>query len=99
MDSVVIGMHNFILETMDGSGMGPNSLLVAINTRNRSSGKANTGRCRSLIWAENEMDYAPERSRFRRNGSAECFSVQKHHLDTNHHVDNCQYSDGGGSSA
>ena len=38
------------------------------------------------------MDYAPRKiklpSEFKKE---EPFAVQKHHLDTNHHVNNCQY--------
>ena len=39
-----------------------------------------------------DMDYAPRKIRL----PGECrkeepFAVQKHHLDTNHHVNNCQY--------
>ena len=39
-----------------------------------------------------DMDYAPRKLPMPENGEAgEPFAVQKHHLDTNHHVNNGQY--------
>ena len=39
-----------------------------------------------------EMDYAPRKIKLPDDmTSQESFTVQKHHLDTNHHVNNCQY--------
>ena len=39
-----------------------------------------------------DMDYAPRKiilpGEYQQQ---EAFAVQKHHLDTNHHVNNCQY--------
>ena len=38
------------------------------------------------------MDYAPRKIKLPEDMIAqESFIVQKHHLDTNHHVNNCQY--------
>ena len=38
------------------------------------------------------MDYAPRKIKLPDDmTSQESFTVQKHHLDTNHHVNNCQY--------
>ena len=39
-----------------------------------------------------EMDYAPRKIALPKDREVQnAFSVQKHHLDTNHHVNNCQY--------
>ena len=39
-----------------------------------------------------EMDYAPRKIALpKERKPKESFAVQKHHLDTNHHVNNCQY--------
>ena len=39
-----------------------------------------------------EMDYAPRKIALPKEREVQnAFSVQKHHLDTNHHVNNCQY--------
>ena len=38
------------------------------------------------------MDYAPRKIKLPGEyEQQEAFAVQKHHLDTNHHVNNCQY--------
>lgn len=45
-----------------------------------------------MIWVKNRDGLCTKKDRASEGtGSAECFSVQKHHLDTNHHVNNCQY--------
>ena len=54
-----------------------------------------------LAWADTdpydlgekmEMDYAPRKIALpKERKPKESFAVQKHHLDTNHHVNNCQY--------
>ena len=39
-----------------------------------------------------DMDYAPRKIALpKEREKQEAFAVQKHHLDTNHHVNNCQY--------
>ena len=39
-----------------------------------------------------DMDYAPRKIALPENMTAEePFAIQKHHLDTHHHVNNCQY--------
>ena len=39
-----------------------------------------------------EMDYAPRKIALPEGMEAqESFAIQKHHLDTHHHVNNCQY--------
>ena len=47
----------------------------------------------SMISGEKiEMDYAPRKIALPKERAVQnAFSVQKHHLDTNHHVNNCQY--------
>ncbi len=45
-----------------------------------------------MIWRKIEMDYAPRKIALPKEREVQnAFSVQKHHLDTNHHVNNCQY--------
>ena len=89
-----IGMRNFILETAGGEKLAwANSYWSFINTE--------TGVPEKLTPADTEpydlgdkidMDYAPRKIALpKEREKQEAFAVQKHHLDTNHHVNNCQY--------
>lgn len=89
-----IGMRNFILETAGGEKLAwANSYWSFINTE--------TGVPEKLTPADTEpydlgdkidMDYAPRKIALpKEREKQEAFAVQKHHLDTNHHVNNGQY--------
>ena len=89
-----MGMRNFVMETTDGKK------LAWANT-NWTYLTISTGIPTRLIPADTdgyvlseklEMDYAPRKIKLPEDMiPQETFVVQKHHLDTNHHVNNCQY--------
>ena len=89
-----IGMRNFVMETMDGERLAwANSYWSQINTETGHPEKLTARDTDPYILDEKmEMDYAPRKIAL----PGDCvkqpaFTVQKHHLDTNHHVNNCQY--------
>ena len=89
-----IGMRNFILETMDGEKLAwANSYWSFINTETGLPEKLTPADTDPYDLGEKmEMDYAPRKIKLPDDMiSQESFTVQKHHLDTNHHVNNCQY--------
>ena len=89
-----MGMRNFTIETMDGKKLAwanSNWTHLAISTgipvRLTSADTDNY-----ILGEKLEMDYAPRKIKLPDDmTSQESFKVQKHHLDTNHHVNNCQY--------
>lgn len=89
-----MGMRNFTIETADGK-------MVAWANSNWTHLAISTGIPARLTPADTDnyvlsekmkMDYAPRKIKLP-DGMIlqESFVVQKHHLDTNHHVNNCQY--------
>ena len=89
-----IGMRNFILETMDGEKLAwANSYWSFINTETGLPEKLTPADTDPYDLGEKiEMDYAPRKIALPKEREVQnAFSVQKHHLDTNHHVNNCQY--------
>ena len=89
-----IGMRNFILETMDGEKLAwANSYWSFINTETGLPEKLTPADTDPYDLGEKmEMDYAPRKIALpKERKPKESFAVQKHHLDTNHHVNNCQY--------
>lgn len=89
-----IGLRNFTMETPDGERLAyANSTWIYLD---RKSGKPTR-----LTEADTvgygtepklEMDYADRKIILPKEMKTdEAFLVQKHHLDTNHHVNNCQY--------
>ena len=89
-----IGMRNFILETADGERLAwANSYWSFINTETGLPEKLTLADTDPYDLGEKmEMDYAPRKIKLPDDmTSQESFTVQKHHLDTNHHVNNCQY--------
>ena len=89
-----IGMRNFILETVDGERLAwANSYWSFINTETGLPEKLTAADTDPYDLGEKmEMDYAPRKIALpKERKPQESFAVQKHHLDTNHHVNNCQY--------
>ena len=89
-----IGMRNFILETADGERLAwANSYWSFINTETGLPEKLTAADTDPYDLGEKmEMDYAPRKIALpKERKPQESFAVQKHHLDTNHHVNNCQY--------
>lgn len=89
-----MGMRNFILETAEGERLSwANSHWSHINTETGLPEKLTPADTDPYNLGEKlEMDYAPRKIALPKEVvKQEAFSVQKHHLDTNHHVNNCQY--------
>lgn len=89
-----LGMRNFILETAKGERLAwANSYWSHINTETGLPEKLTPADTDPYNLGEKlEMDYAPRKIALPKEVvKQEAFSVQKHHLDTNHHVNNCQY--------
>ena len=89
-----MGMRNFTMDSEEGERLAyANTYWSFINSETGLPEKLTE---RDISGYKNEkkldMDYAPRKislpSGFE---TAEPFSVQKHHLDTNHHVNNTQY--------
>lgn len=89
-----MGMRNFILETETGERLAwANSYWSHINTETGLPEKLTPADTDPYELGEKlDMEYAPRKIALpKERETQEAFSVQKHHLDTNHHVNNCQY--------
>lgn len=91
-----LGYRNFVMTTEDGEYLAKaNSLWTMLDTE---TGKPTTPTELSMeryVTSERiDMDYAPRKVMMPEGAVLqECIVVQKHHLDTNHHVNNGQYVD------
>jgi len=91
-----LGSRNFVMQTPEGERLAvANSLWSLLNSQ---TGKPATPTKEILEGFRLEerlsMEYAPRKIKILRGGSpAEPIVVKKHHLDTNHHVNNGQYVD------
>ncbi len=89
-----VGLRNFTMDTKAGERLAwANSFWTNLNTETGVPAKLTEEDLRGYVEDEKlDMDYAP-RKILLPEGMEEMpeFSVQKHHLDTNHHVNNCQY--------
>lgn len=89
-----MGFRNFIMETTDGERLAcANTFWSYINSENGLPVKLTTRDTEGYgLNKKLEMNYAPRKivlpDKYTRENT---FNVQKHHLDTNHHVNNCQY--------
>ena len=89
-----MGMRNFTIETADGrllawANSNWTNLIISKGIPARLT-PADTDN--NVLSKKMEMDYAPRKISLPDGMiSQEPFQVQKHHLDTNHHVNNCQY--------
>ena len=89
-----LGMRNFTLETEDGERLSwANSIWTNIDTQTGLPARLTDEDTRGYVLDEKlDMDYAPRKIALLENMTAEePFAIQKHHLDTHHHVNNCQY--------
>ena len=89
-----LGMRNFTLKTEDGELLSyANSIWTNIDTETGLPARLTDEDIRGYELDEKlEMDYAPRKIALPEGMEAqEPFAIQKHHLDTNHHVNNCQY--------
>lgn len=89
-----IGMRNFILETAGGEKLAwANSYWSFINTETGVPEKLTPTDTEPYDLGDKiDMDYAPRKIALpKEREKQKTFAVQKHHLDTNHHVNNCQY--------
>lgn len=89
------GFRNFYMDTRDGERLAyANScwtnLDLATGLPKRITPEDTAG---YELVEKLDMDYAPRKISLPQSAgeAKEAFSVQKHHLDTNHHVNNCQY--------
>lgn len=89
-----MGMRNFTMDTEDGHRLAyANTYWTFINGETGMPEKL-TEQDISGYKSEKrlDMDYAPRKIALPESFEEESpFYVQKHHLDTNHHVNNCQY--------
>ena len=89
-----MGMRNFTIETMDGKKLAwANSNWTHLAISTGIPVRLTPADTDNYILGEKlEMDYAPRKIALpKERKPKESFAVQKHHLDTNHHVNNCQY--------
>lgn len=89
-----MGMRNFMLETTDGERLAyANTFWTYINAENGFPVKLQERDIAAYGCEEKlDMQYASRKIKLPdAYEQKEIFSVQKHHLDTNHHVNNCQY--------
>lgn len=94
-----MGMRNFTMDTDSGERLAyANTFWTYINAENGLPVKLLPEDTKGYetedgtMEAKLEMDYAPRKIRLPKEyQEEESFVIQKHHLDTNHHVNNCQY--------
>ena len=89
-----MGMRNFVMDAADGERLAyANTFWTFMDAESGRPVKVTPDDSEGYIIEEKlDMEYAPRKiilpEEFREE---ETFVVQKHHLDTNHHVNNCQY--------
>ena len=89
-----MGFRNFTMDTANGERLAyANTFWTYINRENGFPVKLTERDTEGYGLEEKlEMDYAPRKIVLPEEYIKEdVFYVQKHHLDTNHHVNNCQY--------
>lgn len=89
-----MGNRNFAMKTAKGEMLAyANTFWTHINTETGLPEKLTEEDIRGYeLSPKLEMDYASRKIALPENFvKQEAFSVQKHHLDTNRHVNNCQY--------
>ena len=86
-----MGMRNFVMETTDGKKLAwANTNWTYLTISTGIPTRLTPADTDSYVLSEKlEMDYAPRKIKLPEDMiSQEAFVVQKHHLDTNHHVNN-----------
>lgn len=89
-----MGMRNFVMETGEGERLAyANTFWTYIHAETGLPVKLEEQDTAGYELSEKlDMEYAPRKILLPGEWKQEeAFSVQKHHLDTNHHVNNCQY--------
>lgn len=89
-----MGMRNFVMETTDGKKLAwANTNWTYLTISTGIPTRLTPADTDGYVLSEKlEMDYAPRKIKLPEDMiPQEAFAVQKHHLDTNHHVNNCQY--------
>ena len=90
----MFGHRNFLITKEDGSRVAiANSLWVLMDLK-KNRPRIVTPEIGDVYGKHKplEMEYAPRKIKLPEDMiPQEAFAVQKHHLDTNHHVNNCQY--------
>lgn len=94
-----MGLRNFTMETEGGERLAyantfwtyidaENGLPVRLEAKDTDAYRGKDGKMESKL----DMEYAPRKIVLPEDyEQQDSFAVQKHHLDTNHHVNNCQY--------
>ena len=88
------GMRNFVLEGENGERLAyANSRWININTNTGLPARLTEEDCRGYVLEEPlEMEQVSRKIQLPEEMTdQEPFTVQKHNLDTHHHVNNCQY--------
>lgn len=89
-----LGMRNFILTTEEGELLSwANSIWTNLDTQKGIPARLTEEDIKGYILDEKiDMEYAPRKIALPDGMmKEEPFAIQKHHLDTHHHVNNCQY--------
>ena len=89
-----LGMRNFTMDTKDGERLAfANSWWTNLNIATGLPEKLTEEDMKGYVLDKRlDMDYAPRKITVPGEDlAAEPFTIQKHHLDVNHHVNNCQY--------
>ena len=89
-----LGMRNFTLKTEEGELLSwANSIWTNIDTQTGLPARLTEEDVKGYVLDEKlNMDYAPRKIALPADmEKEEPFAIQKHHLDTHHHVNNCQY--------
>ena len=89
-----LGMRNFTLKTESGELLSyANSIWTNIDTETGLPARLTEEDTRGYVLDEKlDMDYASRKIALPEGMvKGESFTIQKHHLDTHHHVNNCQY--------
>lgn len=90
----VMGMRNYYMETKEGERLAwANTFWTNFDTRAQMPARITEEDIKGYDLDEKlDMEYAPRKIRLPEQWvPKEAFVVQKHHLDTNHHVNNGQY--------
>ena len=94
-----MGLRNFTMETEGGERLAyantfwtyidaENGLPVRLEAKDTDAYRGKDGKMESKL----DMEYAPRKIVLPEDyEQQDSLAVQKHHLDTNHHVNNCQY--------
>ncbi len=88
------GLRNFTMDTASGERLAcANSYWANLDLKKGVPAKLTEEDIRGYVReAKLDMEYAPRKIALPEDFfKAPPFCVQKHHLDTNHHVNNCQY--------